>query len=157
PVRRERVGLRNRGRRGSRRRRRAHRPRPGFGAGGSRGRRARDRRVVLVGGAAAALGGTPARIRGHGGGVRSAWRGGVGLSRPARGDAAVFYGHRRLPSPGEPVAGGMVKFQRLQTVFPNRAWGFNVLYLGSSSLPGDADELITLARRRGAPVVVNQN
>src|SRR5262249_5349540 len=144
PVRRERVGLRDRGRRGSRCRRRSHRPRPGFGAGGRRGRRARDSRVVLVGGAAAALGGALPRIRGHGGDVRSAWRAAIGLPRPARGDPAVFYGHRRLPPPGEPVAGGMVKFQRLQTVFPNRAWGFNVLYLGSSSLPGDADELITL-------------
>jgi len=89
--------------------------------------------------------------------VRGAWRAAIGFSRPARGEIAVFYGHRRLPAPGEPVAGGMVKFQRLQTVFPNRPWGFNVLYLGSSSLPGDTDEMVALARRRGAPVILNQN
>ncbi len=51
----------------------------------------------------------------------------------------------------------MVKFQRLQTVFPNRPRDFNLLYLGSSSLPGDEQAVIRLAKRRGAPVVVNQN
>jgi len=51
----------------------------------------------------------------------------------------------------------MVKFQRLQAAFPNRPRDFNVLYLGSSSLPADEQEVIGLAERRGAPVVVNQN
>jgi glycosyltransferase involved in cell wall biosynthesis len=84
-------------------------------------------------------------------------RAAIGLSRPARDGLAVFYGHRRLPAPGDPVEGGMVKFQRLQTVFPNRPRDFNLLYLGSSSLPGDEQAVIRLAKRRGAPVVVNQN
>src|SRR4029077_20102967 len=76
---------------------------------------------------------------------------------PARGEIAVFYGHRKLPAPGDPVEGGMVKFQRLQTTFPNRSRDFNLLYLGSSSLPSDEQEVIRLAERRRAPVVVNQN
>jgi len=51
----------------------------------------------------------------------------------------------------------MVKFQRLQTAFPNRPRDFNVLYLGSSSLPGDEQAVIRLAKKRRAPIVVNQN
>jgi glycosyltransferase involved in cell wall biosynthesis len=89
--------------------------------------------------------------------VRGAWRAAVGLGRPARDEVAVFYGHRRLPAPGEAVEGGMVKFQRLQTVFPNRPRDFNVLYLGSSSLPADEQEVIRLAKRRRASIVLNQN
>jgi glycosyltransferase involved in cell wall biosynthesis len=81
----------------------------------------------------------------------------IARSRPARGEVAVSYGHRRIPAPGEPVEGGMVKFQRLQEAFPHRARDFNLLYLGSSSLPTDEQTLIQLARRRRAPVVVNQN
>jgi glycosyltransferase involved in cell wall biosynthesis len=89
--------------------------------------------------------------------VRLITRTGIRLSRPARGEVAVFYGHRRLPAPGDPVEGGMVKFQRLQTTFPNRPRDFNLLYLGSSSLPADEQEVIRLAERRLAPIVVNQN
>jgi glycosyltransferase involved in cell wall biosynthesis len=89
--------------------------------------------------------------------VRRLLRAAIGHSRPARDEIAVFYGHRRLPAPGDPVEGGMVKFQRLQTVFPNRPRDFNLLYLGSSSLPNDEQAVIRLAKRRGAPVVVNQN
>jgi len=81
----------------------------------------------------------------------------IALSRPARGEVAVSYGHRRIPAPGEPVEGGMVKFQRLQEVFPHRPRDFNLLYLGSSSLPTDEQLLIDLAQRRHAPVVVNQD
>ncbi len=51
----------------------------------------------------------------------------------------------------------MVKFQRLQRAFPHRPRDFNLLYLGSSSLPTDEQQVIALARRRKAPVVVNQN
>lgn len=81
----------------------------------------------------------------------------IARSRPAEGEVAVSYGHRRIPAPGEPVEGGMVKFQRLQRVFPHRPRDFNLLYLGSSSLPTYEQTAIELARRRGAPVVVNQN
>jgi glycosyltransferase involved in cell wall biosynthesis len=81
----------------------------------------------------------------------------IALSRPARGEVAVSYGHRRLPAPGEPVEGGMVKFQRLQSAFPHRPRDFNLLYLGSSSLPSDEQTAISLARRRRAQIVLNQN
>ena len=81
----------------------------------------------------------------------------IALSRPAPGEIAVSYGHRLVPAPGEPVEGGMVKFQRLQRAFPHRPRDFNLLYLGSSSLPTDEQQVIALARRRRAPIVVNQN
>jgi glycosyltransferase involved in cell wall biosynthesis len=51
----------------------------------------------------------------------------------------------------------MVKFQRLQPTFPNRPRDFNLLYLGSSSLPSDAETVLALAQRRRAPIVVNQD
>jgi glycosyltransferase involved in cell wall biosynthesis len=69
----------------------------------------------------------------------------------------VFYGHDRVPGPGEPVAGGTAKFQRLVERFPNSPTDFTLLYLGSTWLPRDLGLLLWLARRRGAPVVVNQS
>jgi glycosyltransferase involved in cell wall biosynthesis len=81
----------------------------------------------------------------------------IAASRPARQGVAVFYGHRRIPAPGDPVAGGMVKFQRLQAAFPNRPRDFNLVYLGSSTLPLDWRMVLRLAARRHARVVVNQD
>jgi glycosyltransferase involved in cell wall biosynthesis len=69
----------------------------------------------------------------------------------------VFYGHDRVPAPGEPVAGGTAKFQRLATRFPNRPTDFTLLYLGSTWLPRDLRPLLWLARRRGATIVLNQD
>jgi glycosyltransferase involved in cell wall biosynthesis len=69
----------------------------------------------------------------------------------------VFYGHDRLPAPGEAVAGGSGKFQQLAQRFPNSPDDFSVLYLGSTFLPRDLAPLLWLARRRGAPVAVNQS
>jgi glycosyltransferase involved in cell wall biosynthesis len=69
----------------------------------------------------------------------------------------VFYGHDRVPAPGERVAGGTAKFQRLDARFPNSPDDFTMLYLGSTWLPRDLRPLLWLARRRGAPVVVNQD
>src|SRR5919202_5541650 len=69
----------------------------------------------------------------------------------------VFYGHDRIPAAGEPVAGGTAKFQRLAQRFPNRPTDFTLLYLGSTWLPRDLRPLLWLARRRGAPVIVNQS
>ena len=80
------------------------------------------------------------------------------IARPRRGPGIrVFYGHDRIPGPGEAVSGGTQKFQRLSERFPNRPTDFNLLYLGSSSLPRDLRALLWLARRRDVPVVVNQN
>jgi glycosyltransferase involved in cell wall biosynthesis len=76
--------------------------------------------------------------------------------RPCAG-LRVFYGHDGVPGPGEPVAGGTAKFQRLVERFPNSPTDFTLLYLGSTWLPRDLGLLLWLARRRGAPVVVNQS
>jgi glycosyltransferase involved in cell wall biosynthesis len=69
----------------------------------------------------------------------------------------VFYGHDRVPEPGEAVAGGTAKFQRLAQRFPNHPTDFSLLYLGSTWLPRDLGALLRLARRRRIPLLVNQN
>jgi glycosyltransferase involved in cell wall biosynthesis len=77
--------------------------------------------------------------------------------RRSRDGVRVFYGHDVVPSFGDPVAGGTAKFQRLAARFPNRSTDFTVLYLGTTWLPRDLRPLLALARRRGAPLVLNQN
>ncbi len=90
--------------------------------------------------------------------VRAGWRWArLVAARPDSNGIRVFYGHDRVPADGEPVAGGTAKFQRLARRFPNNPTGFNLLYLGSTSLPRDLEPLLRLARRRGIPVVVNQD
>ena len=69
----------------------------------------------------------------------------------------VFYGHDAVPAPGEPVAGGSAKFQRLAQRWPNSPTDFSLLYLGSTWLPRDLRPLISLAQRRRIPIVVNQS
>jgi glycosyltransferase involved in cell wall biosynthesis len=69
----------------------------------------------------------------------------------------VSYGYDRVPGPGEVAFGGFVKFQLLARELPNEPRRFNVLYLGSSSMPLDAAPLVKAARRRGARFVWNQN
>ena len=69
----------------------------------------------------------------------------------------VYYGYDRLPSLDEPAGGGMVKFQHLALQLPNTPSGFGVLYLGSSTMPAEAEALVRVARRRGAAFVWNQN
>jgi glycosyltransferase involved in cell wall biosynthesis len=69
----------------------------------------------------------------------------------------VFYGHDVVPEPGDPVAGGTGKFQRLAQRFPNSPTDFSLLYLGSTWLPRDMGALLAYARRRQIPVVVNQS
>ena len=69
----------------------------------------------------------------------------------------VFYGHDLIPGPGEPAAGGNVKFQKLQTAFPNDPTGFSLVYLGTTWLPRDLRPLLAFVRARGIPLVVNQD
>jgi glycosyltransferase involved in cell wall biosynthesis len=69
----------------------------------------------------------------------------------------VFYGHDRVPGPGEPARGGTAKMQRLSQRWPNETTRFSVLYLGSTWLPRDLGPLLRLAARRGVPVVLNQD
>jgi glycosyltransferase involved in cell wall biosynthesis len=80
------------------------------------------------------------------------------VSGRAGSEVRVFYGVDRVPLPGEPAAGGSAKYQRLSARFPNRPGDFSILYLGSSGLPPrDLRPLLWIARRRGAPLVVNQD
>ncbi len=53
---------------------------------------------------------------------------------------------RRDARRGRVVFGGAVKFQLLDRSFPNAPRDFNVLYLGSSSMPLEARTLVRLAR-----------
>jgi glycosyltransferase involved in cell wall biosynthesis len=69
----------------------------------------------------------------------------------------VFYGHDLVPGPGEAVAGGSAKFQRLATRFPNHPTAFSLMYLGSTWLPRDLQPLLWHARRRRIPLLLNQN
>lgn len=84
------------------------------------------------------------------------WAGMLWAGSPEPG-LRVFYGHDRVPAPGDPVAGGTAKFQRLATRFPNSPTDFSLLYLGSTWLPRDLRPLLWHARRRHIPLVVNQN
>ena len=69
----------------------------------------------------------------------------------------VFYGWDRIPGPGEPVAGGTAKLQKLAARWPNHPTDYSLLYLGTTYLPRDLRPLLWLTRRRGAKVVVNQD
>jgi glycosyltransferase involved in cell wall biosynthesis len=69
----------------------------------------------------------------------------------------VFYGWDRIPGPGEPVAGGTAKLQKLAERWPNSPTDFSVLYLGTTYLPRDLRPLLWLARKRRARIVVNQD
>jgi glycosyltransferase involved in cell wall biosynthesis len=70
---------------------------------------------------------------------------------------AVSYGREAMPGSDEVVSGGQVKFQLLGERLPNTPRDFNVLYLGSSSMPLEAGMLVRLAHRRGAAFVWNQD
>jgi glycosyltransferase involved in cell wall biosynthesis len=75
----------------------------------------------------------------------------------ARPGLRVFYGWDEIPGPGEPVAGGTAKLQKLAARWPNQPTDFSLLYLGTTYLPRDLRPLLWIARRRGAKVVVNQD
>jgi len=79
------------------------------------------------------------------------------LPRSSAEGIRVFYGHDRIPGPSEPARGGTAKFQKLHERFPNSPRDFNLLYLGSSWLPRDLRPLLGLSRRRGMPIVLNQD
>jgi glycosyltransferase involved in cell wall biosynthesis len=87
---------------------------------------------------------------------RRRWRE-IASARPRQGAVAVSYGVESMPAPDDVVFGGAVKFSLLHERLPNAPRDFNVLYLGSSSMPLDARALVALARRRGAVFAWNQN
>jgi len=71
---------------------------------------------------------------------------------PRKREVSVFYGGARQGD----VGGPLVKVKRLREHFPEVRWGYNVVYTlsGAPYLPAFAFELF---RRRGIPVVHNQN
>jgi glycosyltransferase involved in cell wall biosynthesis len=69
----------------------------------------------------------------------------------------ISYGHDRIPGFGEVAQGGIIKFQRLNEIFPNHPRDFNILYLVSSYYPLDAEQLLRFARQKNAKFVWNQN
>ncbi len=81
----------------------------------------------------------------------------IAAESPRKHEPAVFYGYDQMPGRADVVFGGMVKFAMLAEHIPNAPRDFNLLYLGSSSMPRDASALVGLARRRGARFVWNQN
>ncbi|MFN2627986.1 MAG: glycosyltransferase family 4 protein [Gaiellaceae bacterium] len=84
------------------------------------------------------------------------WRA-IARSPLRQGSLAVSYGVERMPAADEVVYGGHVKFALLHEELPNAPRDFNVLYLGSTALPLEAQLLAQLARRRRAAFVWNQN
>ncbi len=66
----------------------------------------------------------------------------------ARPGLRVFYGWDRIPAPGEQVAGGTAKLQKLAERWPNHPTDFSLLYLGTTYLPRDLRPLLWLARKR---------
>lgn len=74
------------------------------------------------------------------------------FSPKSRTRIAVFYGGARSGN----VGGGLVKIKRLREFFPQKCLSYNVAYTLSNSpyltLPG-----LGLLRRKGVPVVLNQN
>ena len=77
--------------------------------------------------------------------------------KPEKGKISVFYGYDHIPNLDEPAHGGIVKFQRMQNLFPNTPRHFNLLYMVSSVYPPDWAKLLWLARHKGARLVWNQN
>ena len=75
----------------------------------------------------------------------------------AKAGLRVFYGWDRIPAPGESVAGGTAKLQKLAARWPNRPTDFSLLYLGTTYLPRDLRPLLWLAQRRCARLVGNQD
>lgn len=85
---------------------------------------------------------------------RARWRGGH-----ESGDNAVrvFYGFDYLPGKSDIASGGIVKFQDIQSAFPNITHGANILYIASSALPPYAPLVARIARSHGCRIVINQN
>ncbi len=57
----------------------------------------------------------------------------------------------------KPVNGGFVKFYWLNKYFPNTVSNYDILYIGSSSLPPGAFDVVKEAKEKGAKFVWNQN
>ena len=58
---------------------------------------------------------------------------------------------------GRPIHGGAVKLLTLRASFPSDETAFSILYAVSSSSPERAEPLFKLCRKKGIPIVWNQN
>ena len=74
-----------------------------------------------------------------------------------RRDRRLVRRRRACPAADDVVIGGAREVPAPARALPNAPRDFNVLYLGSSSMPRDGAVLARLARRRGAAFVWNQN
>ena len=122
---------------------------------------------------AAALASAARRLRGASGAVMdvercaAVGRGTAARPRAGRGSLVggtarpgvrVFYGHDRVPGPGEPVAGGTAKLAEARRALARTARPTS--RSSTSARPSSratSDRSSRLARRRGAPIVVNQD
>ncbi len=69
----------------------------------------------------------------------------------------VSYGQSHVPTFNEVAFGGMVKFQWMQTLYPNNPELFNILYMVSSQPPEGAEHIANTAKKIGAHFAWNQN
>ena len=67
------------------------------------------------------------------------------------------YGSLVPPKPGRLPIGGQIKLIPLQRQFPERLDAFNLIYLVSSALPPEAEQVVASAKSMGAKLVWNQN
>ncbi len=69
---------------------------------------------------------------------------------------AVNYGRLAPMKAGRPI-GGEIKLIHLRKAFPESFDDFNVMYLVSSALPPQVEEVVRAAKSKGAKLVWNQN
>ncbi|MFH1027216.1 MAG: glycosyltransferase family 4 protein [Pseudomonadota bacterium] len=79
------------------------------------------------------------------------------LKKPISSTPRVYYGYEQLPSRTGKTAGGIIKCQDLEMVLPNHPQDPRLLYLVSSALPRHPVLMAYLAKRSGAPFVLNQD
>ena len=82
-----------------------------------------------------------------------AWRAASGKFDMPR----VSYGFDYVPGPNELAHGGIVKFQKMQDVYPNSPQNYNILYLLSSYKGAYAVQMAETSKKKGAKLVWNQN
>lgn len=73
-----------------------------------------------------------------------------------RSEPLLNYGRLAPSGTGRPI-GGEIKLLHLRRSMPEHFDGFNLIYLVSSALPPQVEELVRVAKRRGARLVWNQN
>lgn len=88
---------------------------------------------------------------------RLAARSAASRMRVAEGSEPLLnYGRLSPVAAGRPI-GGEIKLLHLRRELPEHFDGFNVIYLVSSALPPQVEEVVRVAKRRGARLVWNQN